>query len=234
MLSADHQPLPDTPAAKRIRQYANDKLGAVYSALYSFWSASHVSNSSDETARTRGVLGGFHPARFSFFPPLLVAGAVGKMGRIIGLLTAGHRNFATRRDAYSIILFNNSTKEVLVNDLTSSPDDLLHMLLRERPSGSSSFGGALRAAETIMIQNWSKERLVQSQGLCITSPVTRAETQGPYHDFPFRRARFSIRRGDSRCLFLRHSAWVSSFLLNRTICRLLEQETTFPSYYFIW
>ena len=39
MAGADRQPLADAPATDRIRQRANNRLGAVYSALYSFWSA---------------------------------------------------------------------------------------------------------------------------------------------------------------------------------------------------
>ena len=38
----DRGPLAGAPMAKRIRQTANNRLGAVYSALYGFWSARHA------------------------------------------------------------------------------------------------------------------------------------------------------------------------------------------------
>ena len=42
MSSTDRGPLADAPMTNRIRQTANNRLGAVYSALYSFWSARHA------------------------------------------------------------------------------------------------------------------------------------------------------------------------------------------------
>jgi len=42
MADADHQPLADAPLADLIRQYVDNRLGAVYSALYRFWSARHA------------------------------------------------------------------------------------------------------------------------------------------------------------------------------------------------
>ena len=42
MSENDRQPLANTPATARIVQRANNRLGAVYSALYSFWSARSV------------------------------------------------------------------------------------------------------------------------------------------------------------------------------------------------
>jgi len=38
----DRRPLANTPATNRIAQHSDNRLGAVYSALYSFWSARHV------------------------------------------------------------------------------------------------------------------------------------------------------------------------------------------------
>lgn len=39
MSLTDRRPLPDSPATQRIIQRADNRLGAVYSALYSFWLA---------------------------------------------------------------------------------------------------------------------------------------------------------------------------------------------------
>ena len=41
MSNYDHQPLGDAPITIQIQQAANNRLGAVYSALHSFWSARH-------------------------------------------------------------------------------------------------------------------------------------------------------------------------------------------------
>jgi hypothetical protein len=38
----DRRPLADAPMTNRILRSANNRLGAVYSALYSFWSARHA------------------------------------------------------------------------------------------------------------------------------------------------------------------------------------------------
>jgi hypothetical protein len=42
MSSTDRSPMADAPMTNRIRQFSNNRLGAVYSALYSFWSARHA------------------------------------------------------------------------------------------------------------------------------------------------------------------------------------------------
>jgi hypothetical protein len=39
MAMADRLPLSNTPITTRIAQYANNRLGAVYSSLHAFWSA---------------------------------------------------------------------------------------------------------------------------------------------------------------------------------------------------
>ena len=42
MAETDCQPLADAPAADRIRERTNNRLGAVYSAVYSFWIARYI------------------------------------------------------------------------------------------------------------------------------------------------------------------------------------------------
>lgn len=42
MGSTDRLPLPSTPVSARISGSCNNRLGAVYSALYSFWAARHA------------------------------------------------------------------------------------------------------------------------------------------------------------------------------------------------
>ncbi|KAI0250894.1 hypothetical protein BJV78DRAFT_1275616 [Lactifluus subvellereus] len=124
MCSTDRRPLANGPAADRIRLRADNRLGAVYSALYSFWSARHAAvTASQQAASAR------HQQRIG-----------------------------ARRDAYSVVLFSDSTKTALVNDFTSSPDLLLYSLLGEEAGGGTNFSTALHAAQSVMLQNWSTER----------------------------------------------------------------------------
>jgi hypothetical protein len=114
----DRRPLADAPMTTQIWRVANNRLGAVYSALHSFWGARHAA-------------------------------------------TAGSRQtFGSRRDAYSVILFNGTTTIVLTNDFTSSPDELLNTVLPHQAGGGTNFTAALRTGQTVMEQNWSTERLV--------------------------------------------------------------------------
>ena len=114
MSSSDRIPLAGAPMTSRIMQYANNRLGAVYSALYGFWSARHA---------------------------------------------AGSR-VGARRDAYSIILFESATTPILINDFTSTPDQLLNLMFGYQAGGGTNFSEALRVGGAVMEQNWSTERLV--------------------------------------------------------------------------
>jgi hypothetical protein len=118
MAGADRQPLENAPASDRIRQHANNRLGAVYSALYSFWTARHTA------------------------------------------FTAGQQAVGARRDAYSIIFFDSSTHNVLVNDLEKTPDQLLDTVLTVQTSYGTNFTAGLRASQSVMKQHWSMERFV--------------------------------------------------------------------------
>ncbi len=101
-----------------IQKSANNRLGAVYSALYGFWSSRH------------------------------------------DIVAAGRQAIGVRRDAYSVILFNEAATNVLTNDLTSIPDQLLVTVLRHQASGGRNFTAALRTGQNVMEQNWSTERFV--------------------------------------------------------------------------
>jgi hypothetical protein len=115
----DRLPLANTPMTDQIKQSANNRLGAVYSALYNFWCARHAA-----TTANRGGIG-------------------------------------ARRDAYSVILFNDETTPVLVNDFTSPPDQLLAAVLCHKANGDTNFSEALRTAQGVMTLYWSTERSVK-------------------------------------------------------------------------
>jgi hypothetical protein len=152
MASTDHQPLSDAPVTTRIRAHAPNRLGAVYSALYCFWSARHAA-----ATAMQETLG----ARFYSTLHALLSGR--PVTTIVDQQTTGTR----RDDAYSVVLFNQITKNALVNDLTSSPDQLLGALLGEQADGGTDFSSALRAGEAIMVENWSPERLVTKSSASI-------------------------------------------------------------------
>ena len=116
MSKTDRLPLLNAPATIRIREWADNRLGAVYSALYSFWSARHAA------------------------------------------ATWGKQAFWLRRDAYSVILFNDTAKSVVVNDFTSSPDQLLDIILNEQTERGTNFAEALQAGQAVMEDNWNTER----------------------------------------------------------------------------
>jgi len=102
--------------ADLIQRSADNRLGAVYSALYRFWSSRHDS------------------------------------------VAAGRQAIGARRDAYSVILFNAEATHVLTNDFTSTPDQLLGIVLLHQASGNTNFTAALRTGRDVMEQNWSTER----------------------------------------------------------------------------
>lgn len=144
----DRVPLGDGPAAERIQLYANNRLGAVYSALYSFWTARHATIAAGQQSGSRRGYNSVYSALYSaLWSTSSTAGA------------ADQQAGGGRRDAYSVILFNESSKTVLTNDFTRTPDQLLDVLLNEDASGGTNFATALSAGQSVMIQHWSTERL---------------------------------------------------------------------------
>ena len=111
----DRIPLTGTPATNRLIRRHNYRLGAVYSSLYSFWTA--------REATVNGANGAAH-----------------------------------RRDAYSVILFDENQTICVNNDFTSSPDQLLSQLLAHGTGGGTNYSGALSVAQDLMEANWSSER----------------------------------------------------------------------------
>jgi hypothetical protein len=67
---------------------------------------------------------------------------------------------AARRDSYSIILFDHTIADVVVNDFTSSPDQLLDAALRYSANGGTNFTAAVQRGQSVMEQQWSTERCV--------------------------------------------------------------------------
>ena len=107
MSDTDNRPLQDSPTTSRIAAVNDNRLGAVYSSLFSFWTARHDSN---------------------------------------------------RADTYTVILFDYHANTVVRNDRASTPDDLLAMVLQQRPSGGTSFDQACMAAQVELEASWDINR----------------------------------------------------------------------------
>ena len=149
MLATDRQPLTKGPAAERIKRVANNRLGAVFSALYNFWSARDAAVAAGQ--RTFGVQGSVYSA----IPNLNF------LSDLDADATNGQKPAFTRRDSYSVILFADSAKTILANDVTSSPDQLLDTVLPEQNLGfDTNVLAALHEAEHIMEEKWCTERFV--------------------------------------------------------------------------
>jgi len=133
MGSGDRRPLANSPSTNRIVSRSNNRLGAVYSSLDSFWSARHAA------------------------------------------VTSGQQAVA-RRDSYSVILFDHTIVNGVINDFTSSPDQLLTAILPHRAAGGTDFTAAIKRAQTVMEQNWSTERtpviIFLSDGVCSVADQT--------------------------------------------------------------
>lgn len=114
MAGTDRRPLNDTPASARIAARHNNRIGAVYSSLFAFWSTRHA-------------------------------------------VANGNAN---RRDAYSVILFNEGQTSTITNDFTSTPDQLLDNVLVYHAGGGTNYNTALQGAQAVMENNWSTERYV--------------------------------------------------------------------------
>ncbi|KAA1477854.1 hypothetical protein DENSPDRAFT_625472 [Dentipellis sp. KUC8613] len=121
MTEQDRRPLPDAPATNRIARRCDNRLGAVFSALYSFW-----------TARQAAVT--------------------------LNAARQGITHAPARRDAYSVIFFDHNAYTSLADDVTSSPDELLGMVLDTEPSGATSFSAAIQCAQAVMVNNWRDDR----------------------------------------------------------------------------
>ena len=123
MGSTDRRPLAGTPTTNLISARYNNRLGAVYSALYSFWTS-------------RQLASGGQPAQ-----P------------------------APRRDAYSVILFDEEPTRCVENNFISSSEELLDSVMCYGPHFGTDFGQAIRCAEDVMRQHWNTERYVDPVGV---------------------------------------------------------------------
>ncbi|KDQ16741.1 hypothetical protein BOTBODRAFT_156686 [Botryobasidium botryosum FD-172 SS1] len=83
----------------------------------------------------------------------------------------------SRKDAYSIVLFDHQAEVRVANDFTSSPDQLLSFLLDKGcAGGGTNFGLALQVAQSAMESHWSSERspvlIFLSDGECQLDEVS--------------------------------------------------------------
>lgn len=72
-----------------------------------------------------------------------------------------------RRDAYSIVLFDETVAICIENDFASSPEQLLTQVLAYGAGGGTNYTDALIAAQSVMERNWSTERPVAFSISCL-------------------------------------------------------------------
>jgi len=121
MAWSDRRPLPDAPMTNQIRQYANNRLGAVYSSLYSFWSARHVA-----TTLSRQNVGARRDAYSVIFfdtaaTQVLTNDFMSSPDELLGVVlrtrAGGNTNFAVALRAGQAVIEQNWSTERLVPDL---------------------------------------------------------------------------------------------------------------------
>lgn len=64
----------------------------------------------------------------------------------------------TRRDSYSVVVFNHGVELKLSNNMTSSVSEIMSTVLDVSPDGGTDFPEALRAVQQVMEHSWSAER----------------------------------------------------------------------------
>ena len=107
MCCTDRQPLAKGPAAERIQAVANNRLGAVYSALYNFWSARDAAVAAGQ--RAFGAQRRFdtvNPALYNLtygLATFLVLPATKKLFSGDGILTASYSSIARLKLYWSTI-----------------------------------------------------------------------------------------------------------------------------------
>ncbi|ORY29073.1 hypothetical protein BCR33DRAFT_745387 [Rhizoclosmatium globosum] len=101
------------PITSSLNRTHPNRLGAVYSACHSFW-----------TARK-----------------------------------ANQQPGITRRDAYSVIMFNGTSRVVVENDFTKSPDELLGELQTYYPKYGTNFRHAIENVQQVVLRNQHQDRM---------------------------------------------------------------------------
>lgn len=74
----------------------------------------------------------------------------------------GAESTPVRRDAYSVVLFDDDVSVCIANDFTNTPDQLLEKLLDYSCGKGTNYTEAITSAEALMCGHWSTERYVFS------------------------------------------------------------------------
>lgn len=75
-----------------------------------------------------------------------------------GTTVPGQVAAPTRRDSYSVILFNHAVTRSFENDFEHTPDNLLQNLLQYQAQGNTNYEAAVQETEVVMRKHWSTER----------------------------------------------------------------------------
>ena len=72
-----------------------------------------------------------------------------------------------RQDSYSVILFNRHVHHAVVDDTTSTAEDLLTSILRYTTGFGTNFASAIEAARVRMDAQWDNDRFIPAHALSL-------------------------------------------------------------------
>lgn len=75
-----------------------------------------------------------------------------------GTTVPGQAAAPTRRDSYSVILFDHTVTRSFENDFKHTADNLLQNLLQYQAQGGTNYEVAVQETEVVMRKHWSTER----------------------------------------------------------------------------
>ncbi|SRR6266478_5859278 len=121
----DRRPLANAPMTNRIQQHTNNRLGAVYSALYSFWSARHAATmAGQQTVGARRDA--YSVILFNSATTLVLDNDFTNtpdqlLGAVLGHWADGGTNFSAALRAGAAVMEQNWSTERFIPRLTISP-----------------------------------------------------------------------------------------------------------------
>ena len=86
------------------------------------------------------------------------------LARDAALRAEGRR--AGRRDSYTVVLHNLTSNTIIENDISSTPQQLLGVLLKHSAHLGNNFDGALRTAESLVEKHWRNDQYARRNRSC--------------------------------------------------------------------
>lgn len=107
MDGSDRRPLSNTPVTALIQRTANNRLGAVYSALYGFWASRHAATTGSNAAANRRdaysvVL--FDSSAQAVISNDFTSDPATLLGRVVAYRAGGGTNFGLALDTAKVLM----------------------------------------------------------------------------------------------------------------------------------